>query len=303
LTKTPSSTRTPSLARTPTGSPRVPSATAAEVDATPTPTETPTATDTATETPTETPTATDTATETPTETPTATDTATETPTETPTATDTATETPTETPTATFTPVDTSTPTQTPPDTPTPSPTPTMTPAAQPVCVQSNTAASSLDDGSNLGVLPWTNAFAAMACAAPSANVRVPRFSGGLTTYLRNSGYGFATIPNSATVVGITLTLEKDRSGQGSATDARVSLVNASGVITAQNKAQAGNWPAASPVLYGGDSDTWGETWTGADVKSPNFGWVVSANTVHNDAFSADFNAFINCGRVRVCYLP
>jgi hypothetical protein len=118
----------------------------------PTPTETPTQTETPTETPTNTPTPTETPTNTPSETqtptpsvtigltPTATETQTPTPTETPTNTpsETPTNTPTETPTQTAT--NTETPTQTPSETPTntPTTTPTNTPTETPTQTATNT---------------------------------------------------------------------------------------------------------------------------------------------------------------------
>jgi hypothetical protein len=179
----------------------------------------------------------------------------------------------------------------------------MTPVPSPVCITAVTATSGVDDASNLGHLPWTNPNAAQACGSSAANVRVEPFDAGSTHYLRVTNYGFAAVPNSATIVGITLTIDKDRTGPGSASDVRVSLVDASGVITAANKAQPGNWPAATSVVYGGPTDTWGSSWSGTDVKSPNFGWVLSANTVRNNSFFTDFNAIVDCGRVQVCYLP
>jgi hypothetical protein len=327
-TRTPKPTRTP---RTPiptevaTATP-VPTETAVPTDtatatetatatATETPTDTPTSTvtHTATETPTYTPTdtATPTATETPTDTPThtptdtatetATATATDTPTftATPTATDTPTLTPTPTPTSTWTPEATATSTWTPTETATPTPTPTSVPT----CVTVSVAASGVDDALNLATLHWTNPVAGTTCSPPSANVRVPRFAAGLTTYLRVTNYGFASVPPSATVVGIVLSISKDRSGPGSAFDERVSLVDASGAIGTENKAQSAAWPANAFVSYGATNDTWGQSWTGADIRSPNFGWVISANTTRNNSLFTDFNAFVNCATVQVCYVP
>jgi len=51
------------------------------------------------------------------------------------------------------------------------------------------------------------------------------------------------------------------------------------------------------------NDTWGRSWTGADVKSANFGWVLVANTVRNDSLFTDFSARVNCATVQVCYVP
>lgn len=314
-TETPTNTATDTATETPTDTPtETPTHTATDTP-TDTPTETPT--DTPTDTPTYTPT--ETATDTPTETPTftATHTATDTPTETPTetATHTATETPTFTATATETPIDTATPTPTATstwtpqptatrtETPTPSPTATHTPAPQPVCVTSSIAVSGINDSSNGGILTWLNPIEATRCTGPSSTVIVPRFVAGLTHQLRVSNYGFASVPNTATVTGITLTIQHDVSGPGNASDATVRLVNSSGALTVQNKALPGNWAPVSIATYGGATDTWGESWTGADVKSPNFGWALAANTTRNNSFFSDLNVFVNCGTVQVCYLP
>jgi len=125
---TPSPTQTPTQTETPTQTP-----TQTETPTqTPTQTETPTQTPTNTETPTQTPTNTETATQTPTQTQTQTQTGspgaspTQTPTNTETPTPTPTPTTTETPTQTPTPNSTETPTQTPTNTETPTQTPTPT---------------------------------------------------------------------------------------------------------------------------------------------------------------------------------
>jgi hypothetical protein len=127
-TPTLTETPTPTVTETPTETPtNTPTVTETPTN-TPTVTVTETPTNTPTETPTETPTNTPTVTETPTETPTPT--VTETPTNTPTVTETPTETPTNTPTVTETPTNTPTVTETPTNTPsvTPTETPTQTPA-------------------------------------------------------------------------------------------------------------------------------------------------------------------------------
>jgi len=106
-----------------------------DLEAQPTPTDTPTPVPTPTDTPTPVPTPTDTPTPvpTPTDTPTPVPTPTDTPTPVPTPTDTPTPvpTPTDTPTPVPTPTDTPTPVPTPTDTPTPTPTPTDTPTPTP----------------------------------------------------------------------------------------------------------------------------------------------------------------------------
>ncbi|WAM33654.1 S-layer homology domain-containing protein [Caldicellulosiruptor morganii] len=136
-TPTPTETPAPTPTATPTETPApTPTATPTETPAptpTATPTETPAPTPTATPTETPTPTPTATPTETPTPTPTATPTETPAPTPTATPTETPTPTPTATPTETPTPTPTATPTETPTPTPTATPTetPTPTPTATP----------------------------------------------------------------------------------------------------------------------------------------------------------------------------
>jgi hypothetical protein len=116
------------------------------------------------------------------------------------------------------------------------------------------------------------------------------------------GYGFASIPDSANVVGITLNISKSRTGPGSVFDSTVALVDANGQMAPDNKALPGAWLTSSNTSYGGVNDTWGRSWTGADVKS-SFGWVVVANTTRNDSLFADFNVRLDCATVSICYVP
>jgi hypothetical protein len=305
-TRTPRPTHTPRPTRIPTKIPQeTPTTAPATATAVPTATETPepAPTDTPPPTATDTPVPTETATATPpptdTPTPVPTDTATETPTDTPTFIPTSTATDTVTPTQT--PTRTATWTFTPAATPTPTPTFTVTATPVPTCVASSVALSGVSDASNGGVIAWINPDSAVTCGAQFATARVPFRVSGLTHYLRVTGYGFSTIPDGAVVLGITLSVRKNRSGPGSATDAVVSLVDPEGNLSPDNKAAAGTWPANSIVVYGGTNDTWGRSWTGAEVKSPDFGWVISANTTRDNSFFTDFNAFVNCATVEVCF--
>jgi hypothetical protein len=61
------------------------------------------------------------------------------------------------------------------------------------------------------------------------------------------------------------------------------LVNAAGEIVGEDKASGIAWFVTTPppgggghVSYGGESDAWGLTLKGADVKNANFGVVLSA---------------------------
>jgi hypothetical protein len=165
------------------------------------------------------------------------------------------------------------------------------------------AASALSDPSSGGGLGWINTGFALSCNTQSASVRVPRFAGGLTHYLRVANYGFANVPDNALVLGIVLSIAKDRIGPGSAVDAEVRLVDPTGELSPDNKAVSSAWPANGTVVYGATNDTWGQSWTGADVKSPNFGFVISANTARDNSLFSDFVAFVNCGQIQICFTP
>ena len=163
------------------------------------------------------------------------------------------------------------------------------------------ALAAADDPSNGGVIAWQNPTFAAACHSASASARVPQFSGGLTHFLRIANYGFPGLPDDAIVLGIVLSVTKDRFGYGTATDARVSLVDENGDVTSENKTQPGNWPAPGLVSYGALDDPWGRAWTGANLKSPQFGWVIAADTTHDNRFFNDFYAYVGCPRLEVCY--
>ena len=112
---------------------------------------------------------------------------------------------------------------------------------------------------------------------------------------------FYTIPTTATIDGIEVTIRKSADHQtDGATDNEVRLVKADDTYTTENKAKAGAW-ATSPTIYtyGGSSDLWGETWTPADVNNSNFGFVISAN-LDNDTGSP-FTATADIKQIKVYY--
>src|SRR5262249_18361003 len=153
--------------------------------------------------------------------------------------------------------------------------PTFTPAT-PTCELADVATTALDDALNGAPIAWLNPSNARGCDGSTSTAIVHRFGSGLTHRLRVRGYDFSDIPNSSTVVGITLTLTKSRSGSGSAFDSVVTLMDGTGTLAPNNKALPGAWPASSSTAYGGPSDTWGRSWTGADVNASGFGWVLVA---------------------------
>jgi hypothetical protein len=228
--------------------------------------------------------------------------ATPTPTSTPSGTPTPTETaPTQTPTVT--PTNTHTPTQTPTGTPTPTPTATPIPSCGASLVTASVASTIVTDASNGGPIDWLNPASAAGCDSSRAAARVERFESGLTHNLIVTGYNLSSIPDGANILGIVLSVRKDNLGPGTAVDSLVTLVDPTGSFIAQNKALPAVWPANEFVTYGALNDTWGRSWSGADVKSANFGWVLSANTSRNDSLFTDFWAYVDCGQIQICYEP
>jgi hypothetical protein len=124
---------------------------------------------------------------------------------------------------------------------------------------------------SFGTSPWTNAGNASASDDASA-VSAP---GGVPTqYLKANSFGFA-IPSPAQIKGIEVAVER-RSTAGSIFDARARIVK-NNVVGTEDRAMVGLWPMTDEVVvYGSDSDLWGETWTPADINDPGFGFALSA---------------------------
>ncbi len=99
-----------------------------------------------------------------------------------------------------------------------------------------------------------------------------------TNYLTATNFGLA-IPDGATILGITVSVERVRSGgsSGNARDNVVRLVK-SGSVVGDNKANTStNWPTSeASASYGGSSDLWGTTWTPSELNASNFGIVFAA---------------------------
>jgi hypothetical protein len=117
--------------------------------------------------------------------------------------------------------------------------------------------------------------------------------GQISNYLMVTGFNFA-IPTDAIITGITVKVERNATSTSAITDNSVKLVKA-GVISGNDKASGSTWTTSDVVAtYGSASDTWGLSWTPADINSSNFGCVVSAiaslaATVNIDYISITIN--------------
>ena len=98
---------------------------------------------------------------------------------------------------------------------------------------------------------------------------------GSTDVLKLTDLGL-NVPTDATIIGIELAVWRYASDYGFVFDETVRLYKA-GVIVGDNKADAGTWPAAENGFhYGGPTDLWGTTWTGAELNASGFGVGVQA---------------------------
>lgn len=123
-----------------------------------------------------------------------------------------------------------------------------------------------------------------------------------SAYLVASGFGFA-IPTGATITGIQVSvtrLQGSEPGTATIQDYSVKIVGG-GVITGVDHAATGNnWPTTNAdYTYGSSSDTWGATWTPADINASNFGVAVSAMGVASDSSYQD--ALIDYVSIMVYY--
>ncbi|MDI9258042.1 T9SS type A sorting domain-containing protein [Flavobacterium sedimenticola] len=113
---------------------------------------------------------------------------------------------------------------------------------------------------------------------------------GNTDNLQGSNYGFS-IPGNAIVNGIVVTVNRRTSatnGGRITKDNLVSLVKG-GVVTGNNKATATAYGTTFAVAtYGSATDTWGTTWTPADINAANFGAVISVNANNSLTATIDY---------------
>lgn len=80
------------------------------------------------------------------------------------------------------------------------------------------------------------------------------------------------IDDAATVDGVTVEIEKKASAGSALEDVGVWLQLPDFSLSADNNSAAGFWGTSDAYsTHGGATDTWGETLTGADVNSDDFG--------------------------------
>jgi hypothetical protein len=142
---------------------------------------------------------------------------------------------------------------------------------------------------------WSNTGNAIASDNVRATFTLPNGVGNFTDYIQITNFGFS-IPPAATIDGILVEIERSDPNVRTA-DNRIRIVK-NGVIGAQEKSSgAGYANTDSYQTFGNSGDLWGETWTDADINSPNFGVAISARRTTNGTI----NGRIDHVRITVYY--
>jgi hypothetical protein len=102
-------------------------------------------------------------------------------------------------------------------------------------------------------------------------------SGGISQYLTATNYSFS-VPSTATITGIVVTVEKKENTASDGTDNSLKLLLAGTPTGNDHKYQAAYIPTADTVFtYGSETDTWGINLTPSDVNASTFGVGYSAS--------------------------
>jgi hypothetical protein len=113
---------------------------------------------------------------------------------------------------------------------------------------------------------------------------LPNTAGTYTDYITITGFGFS-IPQSAIVTGILVEIERSDPNQQTS-DYSVRIIR-KGVIGATEKSTGLAYPASDAYqAYGGNNDTWGETWSYKEIGSSSFGVAIAAQRTATGAVTA-----------------
>jgi hypothetical protein len=84
-----------------------------------------------------------------------------------------------------------------------------------------------------------------------------------------------SVPADGIITGIYVSIKRSCSGAGLCVDDKVRIVK-NGTIGSTERATTTSWPTTlTNETHGAVGDLWGDTWTPADVNSPNFGIAIS----------------------------
>ncbi len=153
------------------------------------------------------------------------------------------------------------------------------------CVSAGGTNSSCSDGSSClpdgdgpdTCLPptyWTNtAGATSQSLLTTSAAELILVTDGYEDSLVVTGFGL-TVPDDAVIKGIEFQVRRE-ADDGFAVDDVVEVLQG-GAVMGLNEAQVGMWPTSLIYsTYGGPTDTWGASWSPADVRASGFGIVIT----------------------------
>jgi hypothetical protein len=119
-----------------------------------------------------------------------------------------------------------------------------------------------------------------------------------TDYIMITGFGFS-IPATATVNGISVSVRKSASGLLENVQDQSVMIIQNGNIAGTEHASSGAWPLTETFFnYGSTSDLWGLSWAPNDINASNFGISISANLA---GLSVLPTAYIDDVQITICY--
>jgi hypothetical protein len=99
-------------------------------------------------------------------------------------------------------------------------------------------------------------------------------AGSYTDYLVATNFGFS-LPVGAAITGIEVTFERS-DASGLTSDYRVRIVKGGIISSTEMSSGAAYGATDSYGIYGSPFDSWGETWTEADINAADFGVAIAA---------------------------
>ncbi len=137
--------------------------------------------------------------------------------------------------------------------------------------------SSVVNDSSIGSFDWSNPSNAKTDNGSRATVYLSH-ANNASRYLKATNFGFS-ISSSAIINGIEVKVERSQNSGHTLRvfDNSVRLVKNGVTVATSEKSTGTAWPTYDAVItYGGPTDTWGQTWTGADINATNTGFAISA---------------------------
>jgi hypothetical protein len=177
-----------------------------------------------------------------------------------------------------------------PGTSTPTPTVTLSSVANQLISNPTSCVNAGDGGT-----PWTNVAGALAPGGGMAQTTPVGFA---SQSLQCTGYLFPGLPADAQIIGIEVLAQRLASFDLQARDGTVRLVKQGSAIPAS---RGGTYIPSSLTVqgFGGTADTWGESWTGADVQGPDFGVLYNIRRTSTQSVTVSLDSL----RVRITWIP